>query len=262
MNQYYKSKALEKLQNNWGTAVLVSFLASILGNLSSGAISFTYEITQVQSISAALTSPNQLIEVLKNMDSNPIEMLTTIFKRFAVLPAFRLIIVFSLIFVVGLSFISAAVAIGHCYFYINLTTDKHAEVSDLFAFFKIIGRAWLAEFLTTIIISVLSLLCIIPGIIAAYCLAMVPYIIADDPTIGPVDAMRKSREMMAGHKLEFFLLELSFIGWALLCVCTCGIGTLFLTPYICATKAAYYADLSGHNAIGQEETEYTQYPNN
>ena len=54
-------------------------------------------------------------------------------------------------------------------------------------------------------------------------------------------AMELSREMMYGEKFHFFLLELSFLGWALLCVLTLGIGTYFLSSYLSATYAEFYA---------------------
>ena len=37
------------------------------------------------------------------------------------------------------------------------------------------------------------------------------------------------------------MLELSFIGWYLLCMLTLGIGLFFLNPYIQATFAEFYA---------------------
>ena len=42
---------------------------------------------------------------------------------------------------------------------------------------------------------------------------------------------------MHGEKWHLFLLQLSFIGWYLLCLPTFGLGILFLTPYYMATMA-------------------------
>ena len=44
---------------------------------------------------------------------------------------------------------------------------------------------------------------------------------------------------MDGHKMEMFVLDLSFIGWMILCMFTFGIGMLFLHPYMQATKVEY-----------------------
>ena len=43
--------------------------------------------------------------------------------------------------------------------------------------------------------------------------------------------------------MKMFLLDLSFIGWAILCCFTLGIGFLFLAPYVEASHAAFYEDL-------------------
>ena len=53
------------------------------------------------------------------------------------------------------------------------------------------------------------------------------------------DCLRKSQELMDGHKKELFLLDLSFIGWHILCMFTCGIGYIFLSPYIAQTRIHY-----------------------
>ena len=49
--------------------------------------------------------------------------------------------------------------------------------------------------------------------------------------------------MMRGHKMQYFLLILSFIGWALLATLTAGIGYLWLTPYMTVSRAAFYRSL-------------------
>ena len=49
--------------------------------------------------------------------------------------------------------------------------------------------------------------------------------------------------MMKGNKGRLFCLDISFIGWALLSALTLGIGELFLNPYVCAARAAFYRSL-------------------
>ena len=49
--------------------------------------------------------------------------------------------------------------------------------------------------------------------------------------------------MMEGNKFRVFVLELSFIGWLILGTLLCGVGTIFVAPYIEATKAELYAVL-------------------
>ncbi len=85
-----------------------------------------------------------------------------------------------------------------------------------------------------------SLLLIIPGIIAAYSYSMAPFILIDNPDIGVSEAIRRSKEIMRGHKFDYFALQLSFIGWAILACLTFGIGSLWLIPYIQLTSIEFY----------------------
>ncbi|MGN0187254.1 MAG: DUF975 family protein [Paludibacteraceae bacterium] len=52
---------------------------------------------------------------------------------------------------------------------------------------------------------------------------------------------------MSGHKMKLFLLDLSFIGWGILCVLTFGIGFLWLAPYISVSHAHFYEELIASN---------------
>jgi uncharacterized membrane protein len=49
--------------------------------------------------------------------------------------------------------------------------------------------------------------------------------------------------MMKGNKWRLFKLNLSFIGWGVLCVLTLGVGSLFLVPYVSAASAEFYVEL-------------------
>ncbi|MDF2988243.1 MAG: hypothetical protein K0R50_3753 [Eubacterium sp.] len=84
------------------------------------------------------------------------------------------------------------------------------------------------------------LLFIIPGIVKAYSYSMVPYILAENPDIGASRAIELSKNMTDGHKMDMFILDLSFLGWYLLGFIAFVIGTFFVFPYHNATKAELY----------------------
>ena len=88
-----------------------------------------------------------------------------------------------------------------------------------------------------------SLLFVIPGIIKSYSYSMTYYILKDNPELKNNAAIEKSMQMMDGRKLDLFLLHLSFIGWAILCLLTMGIGFIFLIPYMYTAQAHFYEDL-------------------
>lgn len=95
------------------------------------------------------------------------------------------------------------------------------------------------KFLVNLKIALGSLL-IIPGLYWAYCYAMVPYLLAENPYLDAHRAMELSHGMMYGDKFNYFVLELSFLGWQLLAGLTI-VGGIFLSPYQQATFAEFYA---------------------
>ncbi|MDV0429891.1 DUF975 family protein [Lactiplantibacillus sp. DA1] len=100
-----------------------------------------------------------------------------------------------------------------------------------------------------------SLLLIVPGIIKAYAYTQTFYVYKDmlattsagRPRPRYRDAVTRSRQLMKGHKWQLFVLQLSFLGWALLSVLTAGIGQLWLTPYTYGVFANYYDNLQAIN---------------
>ncbi|MFC6170932.1 DUF975 family protein [Loigolactobacillus jiayinensis] len=93
-----------------------------------------------------------------------------------------------------------------------------------------------------------SLLFIIPGVIKSFSYSQTYLIYQDDRLAGqkpatPLAAITRSRQLMDGHKMAYFILMLSFLGWDILGVVTAGIGFLWIAPYQSATYAAFYNDL-------------------
>lgn len=103
------------------------------------------------------------------------------------------------------------------------------------------------QFLRHLYISLWSLLFVIPGIIKSYEYRMIPYLLAENPNLDCQEAFRISRELMEGQKMDTFILDLSFFGWAFLAACTCGIvGIFYVMPYTAFTDAELYITLQYH----------------
>jgi uncharacterized membrane protein len=87
----------------------------------------------------------------------------------------------------------------------------------------------------------------IPAIVMGWIMglgyAMTYYLLADNPALGALEPIMQSWRMMRGFKGKLFCLNLRFIGWALLCILTCGIGFLWLVPYMQVSFARFYDDL-------------------
>lgn len=109
-----------------------------------------------------------------------------------------------------------------------------------------------ANLLQWVLILLWTLLFIIPGIVASYSYAMTGYILAEDPDLTASQAIQRSKEMMRGNRWRLFCLQLSFIGWIILCLFTFGIGNLFLNPYQTAADAAFYREISGTGGMERQ----------
>lgn len=109
--------------------------------------------------------------------------------------------------------------------------------------------------LTNLKVALGSLL-IIPGIYWSYCYMQVGYLMAENPYLTTCRAMELSKQMMDGEKWNTFVLQLSFIGWYLLCSITFGIGFIFLEPYVQATFAELYAALRAKALANGYTNEY------
>lgn len=88
-----------------------------------------------------------------------------------------------------------------------------------------------------------ALLFVIPGIVKAISYSMMFWVITENPQIGPQKAMKISKIMTNGHKADIFGMYLSFLGWAILSILSCGIGFVWFVPYIIQTMTNAYYDL-------------------
>ena len=122
---------------------------------------------------------------------------------------------------------------------------EHISFSDAI---KDIKPKWTNFFTTYVMINVYvtlwSLLFFIPGIIKAYSYSQALYIQADNPNMHWKECIRKSREMMDGHKWELFVLHLSLIGWVFLFVVTCSISIIWFVPYLTTLSTKYHMYLT------------------
>ena len=137
-------------------------------------------------------------------------------------------------------------AVGYVGTMMSLIRGRKPEIKDLFkGATDNFAESFLAGLLLSIFTFLWTLLFFIPGIVKSYSYAMTYFIMNDNPKMKANDAITASRKMMNGHKMELFLLDLSFIGWILLSMLTFGILTLYVTPYMYQARAAFYEKLKG-----------------
>ena len=139
--------------------------------------------------------------------------------------------------------VSGPFQLGGIIFYLTFVRGGECKLNMLFAGFKNFSNAVAAYLLMNLFIFLWSLLLIVPGIVAALAYSQTFYLMADDKSLGALEAIRLSKKMMQGHKWKLFCLGLRFLGWSLLCILTLGIGFLWLIPYMSASYAIFYDDL-------------------
>ena len=135
------------------------------------------------------------------------------------------------------------VGFGLVSFFLKISRNEEVTWKELFSKTNMFVPYLVITLLVGIFVFLWSLLLIIPGIIAALGYSQVYLVKLDNPEMGDFDAIKKSKELMRGHKWEFFLLNLSFIGWIILGAFTFGILYLWLIPYMEVTMCNFYNEL-------------------
>lgn len=213
-----RATARGNLTGKWGISIGVAAVAAILGGLIAG-VSFLPEVTRN-------------FEDLSSMDPRALAGLLGLSLGSGLLGL--------VVFIIG-----GAIELGYAHFLLKQHDGKDLAFNDLFSQFYRFGQGFTQQFLRGLYTFLWMLLFIIPGIVKGFSYAMTPFIMADHPELTASEAINRSKEMMNGHKWELFVLDLTFIGWNILCVLTMNLGHLFLNPYKNAAYAVFYRQISG-----------------
>jgi len=143
--------------------------------------------------------------------------------------------------VVGLILLGGPFAYGYTTFWLGQVRWQKPGLEVLFSGLQQSFVNSIAVYLLQGIFTFLwGLLLVIPGIIKGYSYALSMYILRDHPEMEAMEVIDTSRAMMDGNKWRLFCLDLSFIGWYLLCAVTFGIAGLYVGPYVQCARAQFY----------------------
>lgn len=250
----FRAIARSALSGKWLTAVLTAFVASLIGAQIAGGGG--------GSSSSSSESDGDFLR--QYLTPDVLKLLQA---------ALAALFVYAIIMFIVTLVIGGAGKLGYARFNLNLIDDKDAKLTDLFSQFHRLGDGFLMNLLMGLYVSLWSLLFVIPGIIKSFSYAMTPYILAEHPEYAPNEAITESRRIMDGNKFNLFCLNLSFIGWSLLCavptvialvavafgnltllplILVTVIGDLFVCAYMEAAQAAFYRYVSGTEYAGYE----------
>lgn len=207
LNSELRAQARERLEGQWGTFVLMTFLMLVIQTILQipGYIGSLLEILSPENVLASLSFSN-----ISNI----------------------------------LSLLALPLSWGLTVSLLRNHREESVDLENLFDGFRggRYTRVFCALFLVHLFTFLWTLLLIIPGIMKAFSYALTPYILLDEPELTARQAITRSCEIMQGRRWKLFCLSLSFIGWGILSILTFGIGFLWLAPYMNASIAAFYED--------------------
>ena len=214
-NQEYKNAALAALKGNWAQSIVAT--------------------VAVLSLSVIL---NLIVIGLEYMMSQGVFG----YDPWVPYAVYGLAVLLSLLFLFFLAYplvIAFANSFSRLYY-----KSYRAILSNLkWMLFEDVLHGSVGMFVMGLVTAVFSIALVVPGIIASLSLFLTPYLLKDYPDLSIVETLRLSRKMMKGHKMQLFLLQLSFIGWILLNILTLGLASLWIAPYMMTTFAAFYHDV-------------------
>ncbi|MFX3617068.1 MAG: DUF975 family protein [Sporolactobacillus sp.] len=199
-----KKSARASLKGYWGTGVLITFLMFLIV----GVVPQIFEGV----VSGGFQNPHLYTE--------PIELLYSL-----------LLVPFT---------------VGTTWFYIALVRSEQPGVSDIFKNYQNLrfsGKLIWTYFLVGLFTVLWLLLFLVPGIIKSLAYSQTFYLLKDHPEYTATQAITESRRLMKGSKGHYFLLNLSFIGWAILATFLLFIGLLWVLPYLSASQSVFYNEL-------------------
>lgn len=260
-----KQKGKNAFLKNYWWCVLTTFLLSLFAGSNSGIKIDKEDIESLKYLVAGSFTKEKLMQSL-NQNTEWKQLINIVPQYWGTMLIIGgvvalIVMVFALLLTI---FLVYPIRIGGCKFFLENREGKPTSEYLLYTFQS--GNylnSVFTMFKKDAFIFLWSLLLIIPGIIKAYEYRLVPYLLAINPNMDSNEALAKSRELMDGQKMEAFILDLSFIGWALLSVLTLGLlDLLFVSPYRYATNAELFATLNSRSTssyYGEDDWRYTNY---
>ena len=232
----FRRIARDALRGKWLIAVIVGLVAVLLGGAGSSGPEFKLNI-DASGANASFNVAGQTIFSTGGGVNSEIGAFLIGSAVYITIAAIAMAVVY---FILG-----SIVEVGYARFNLDLVDRLEPSFESLFGYFSYWKTTAIARLIQGLYIFLWSLLFVIPGIIASYSYAMTGYILAERPDLTASEAIGRSKEMMSGNRWRLFCLNISFIGWDILCLFTLGIGSLWLNPYKQAATAAFYREISG-----------------
>lgn len=214
----YKDIARDCLKGHWIEAIIAAIIAGIFGAFSLSLFSWVKAVVIIAGI-------------VKYMETMP-ESYARILMAMSGISLFHF-------------FFGEMVHLGYIRFNLSILDKRQVLIRDLFSCYRCFWKAIIIRVVLSLLIFVGCLLFLLPGIYVWLAYSMTPYVLEERPEFPVLEAMKSSRKMMSGFKLKLLWLKISFIGWDILSVLTCGLAFVYVVPYKMTTEAVFYNEMSG-----------------
>lgn len=194
----FRELARNALRGKWGTAVIVSLVAVLLGGIATQGARINVNIDG-SSASLNLSLAGQTVFSTR-------EGLQPAMSAFLA-GAVGYIILVALVMALLYLFLGSVVGVGYARFNLELVDQNNAGVDHLFKYFPYWTNAVCTRILKAVYIFLWSLLLVVPGVMAEYSYAMTEYILAEHPEMTASEAIAASKEMMEGNRMRLFCLQ-------------------------------------------------------
>lgn len=142
------------------------------------------------------------------------------------------------------SIAGSALSVAYAMYVLSFIRGTKLTLNDVLDFMK---KHWVIAFLVGLLVGLIvmgcTILLVVPGIIAAIGLMFYQEVCADNTEMRAKEIIKNSWNMTKGHKMDLFVLGLSFIGWGLLVPFTFGLLAIWLMPYMTVTMTLAYEEL-------------------
>ena len=249
-----KSEAYNLLSKDWGNAIGVTFIlfcvsiaaslipyaGDVIGIIIAGPLAFGTALFFLKVSKGEKGEVEDLFHAFKSKEAFSFSLIAYLFTVIIIIPVFVVCsILWATLFVGDFENIASLINSGTASLIDNGTTTPYAMDPS---FITEYSSPLFDSGIGTIILSALIII-FVPITILSLLLSQVYFILADQKTKSASEAIKMSWNVMKGKKMKLFLLQLSFIGWAILSVFTFFIGLLFLYPYMLTTYAKFYQNL-------------------
>lgn len=239
ISEYY-SDAWEFLKNRWLNTALFSLIATFCISMI---LSICYGIIYFIGIIAALFGGTAIAIYFDNIKDGDESLFYTSIIAIVIIIAIIFVIVYLLFILISILGIGP-LNYGRCNgMLISKRVGKDADISNIFLAKDNYANVVKVTAWHTFYITLWSLLFFIPGIIKRYSYALTYYIRYDNSELSSNECIELSMKMMDGHKMDLFLLHLTFVGLSFIGTFTCGLANFFLVPFMDIIMAQFYEDV-------------------